>query len=480
MMMRMRRTGEEIPGAFEGGGAREDQAEDGWADRGCIVWRKTESLLVCSRSCPDDPQGNIVDYRTLIAKRYLTSPRSVSLISRITAISAAGVALGVAALIVVLSVLNGFFEFVRDMLVSYDPHVRIVSVEERAFEPDDSLTAVVASWPGVQSASPYVEGKAMLLHDSRADVNKVVIVRGIDPTALTQEDGVVSGTTFGQFSVDRVDGRPGIVMGRRLGERLLISPGGGSAPPSRVALLSAPAIERMYTRVLSSSPIRQFEVRGLFQLETVFDESHVFVGLSEAQSLFRMGRSVSGIDVRLAELDDTAEYQAWLRERIDTDKYEVLTWYDLQKSLYDVMQLEKWGASLVLFLIVIVAAFNIVGSLTMIVIEKRRDVGALRAMGVAARDIRRIFLTEGALIGGVGAGSGLVLGLLLAWLQMEFGLVSLPGSDSFLIDAYPVSIRLFDVALVSLSAIGLCVLAAWYPAHRAAAIEPATALRSDG
>lgn len=421
-----------------------------------------------------------MDYRTLIAKRYLTSPRSVSLISRITAISAAGVALGVAALIVVLSVLNGFFKFVRDMLVSYDPHVRIVSVEERAFELDDSLMTMVARWPGVQSASPYVEGKAMLLHDSRADVNKVVVVRGIDPVAMTTNDGVVAGTTFGEFSVERVDGRPGLVMGRRLGERLLISPGGGSAPPSRVALLSAPAIERMYTRVLSSSPIRQFEVRGLFQLETVFDESHVFVGLPEAQSLFRMGRSISGIDVRLNHLDDTADYKAWLEERIDSDRYEVLTWYDLQKSLYDVMQLEKWGASLVLFLIVIVAAFNIIGSLTMIVIEKRRDVGALRAMGVSARNIRRIFLTEGALIGGVGAGIGLCLGLLFAWLQLQYGFVSLPGSENFLIDAYPVSIRLLDLSVVTLSAVGLCVLAAWYPAHRAAAIEPATALRSDG
>lgn len=421
-----------------------------------------------------------LDYRTLIAKRYLTSPRSVSLISRITAISATGVALGVAALIVVLSVLNGFFEFVRDMLISYDPHVRIVSVEERGFEPDDSLMAKVARWPGVESASPYVEGKAMLLHEGRADVNKVLVVRGIEPASMNADDGVIAGTTYGSFSVDRVDGRPGIVMGRRLGERLLISPGGGSVPPSRIALLSAPAIERMYTRVLSSSPIRQFEVRGLFQLETVFDESHVFVGLAEAQALFRMGRTVSGIDIRLTDLDDTSNYAAWLRGQIDGEQYEVLTWYDLQKSLYDVMQLEKWGASIVLFLIVIVAAFNIIGSLTMIVIEKRRDVGALRAMGVSARNIRRIFLTEGALIGVTGAGVGLLLGLALSWAQLQFGLVSLPGSDSFLIDAYPVSIHWVDLLVITGSALLLCVLAAWYPAHRAAAIEPAVALRMDG
>ena len=421
-----------------------------------------------------------MDYRALIAKRYLTSPRSVSLISRITAISVAGVALGVAALIVVLSVLNGFFEFVRDMLISYDPHVRIVSVEERGFEPDDSLLSAMAAWPGVQTVSPYVEGKALLLHEGRADVNKVVIVRGVDASSLDTDQGVVPGTTLGRFDVDRVDGRPGIVLGRRLGERLLLSPGGGSAPPSRIALLSAPAIERMYTRVLSSSPIRQFEVRGLFQLETVFDESHAFVGLQEAQTLFRMGSTVSGIDVRLSNLQQTDAYKAWLSDRLDQECYAVLTWYDLHRGLYDVMQLEKWGASLVLFLIVIVAAFNIIGSLTMIVIEKQGDVGALRAMGVSARNIRRIFLAEGALIGLVGAGTGLALGLAVSWLQLRYGLVSLPGSDSFLIDAYPVSIRLLDLALVTGSALVLCVLAAWYPAYRAASIPPAVALRMDG
>ena len=421
-----------------------------------------------------------MDYRALIAKRYLTSPRSVSLISRITAISVAGVALGVAALIVVLSVLNGFFEFVRDMLISYDPHVRIVSVEERGFEPDDSLLSAMAAWPGVQTVSPYVEGKALLLHEGRADVNKVVIVRGVDASSLDTDQGVVPGTTLGRFDVDRVDGRPGIVLGRRLGGRLLLSPGGGSAPPSRIALLSAPAIERMYTRVLSSSPIRQFEVRGLFQLETVFDESHAFVGLQEAQTLFRMGSTVSGIDVRLSNLQQTDAYKAWLSDRLDQERYAVLTWYDLHRGLYDVMQLEKWGASLVLFLIVIVAAFNIIGSLTMIVIEKQGDVGALRAMGVSARNIRRIFLAEGGLIGLVGAGTGLALGLAVSWLQLRYGLVSLPGSDSFLIDAYPVSIRLLDLALVTGSALVLCVLAAWYPAYRAASIPPAVALRMDG
>lgn len=389
-------------------------------------------------------------------------------------------ALGVAALIVVLSVLNGFFDFVRDMLVSYDPHIRIVSVEEKGFENQDSLLVLAMQHPEVVSATAYVEGKAMLLHDGSGNINKVVIVRGVDPEALSGDNGVVAGTTYGAFDLARQDGRPGIVLGRRLGERLLLAPSSDVIPASRVALLSAPAMERMYTSVLSSSPIRQFEVRGLFQLESVFDESHVFVGIEEAQQLFRMGDRISGIDVRLTDLNKADEVKGWLDERIDQERFEIVTWYDLQRSLYDVMRLEKFGASIVLLLIVVVAAFNIVGSLTMIVIEKRQDVGALRAMGVSRRNIRRIFLNEGILIGAVGAGAGVTLGLVLSWLQYQFGIVTLPGSENFLIDAYPVAVDMLDVFLVGGMAMLLCVLAAWYPAHRAAAIVPAEALRMDG
>jgi len=447
---------------------------------------KTETGFVCSsgaRICPTpapDFKHLFLDYRLLIARRYLTSPRSVSLISRITAISVVGVAVGVASLVVVLSVLNGFFDFVRDMLVSYDPHIRITAVDERGFSDEQAVIDLIQDHPSIQSVAPYVEGKAMLLHDGSGDINKVVIVRGVVAETLSGSDGVVAGTTFGSFELDRVDGRPGIVIGRRLGERLLLAPGSSSIEASRIALLSAPALERMSSSVLSSSPIRQFEVRGLFQLESVFDESHVFVDLDEARRLFRMGRSVSGIDIRLDDLDDAEAVQAWIAGRVDTELFEVLTWYDLQRSLYDVMRLEKFGASLVLLLIVIVAAFNIVGSLTMIVIEKRRDVGALRAMGVSKRNIKRIFLSEGALIGVVGAGVGLILGLGLALAQQTWGLVHLPGAENFLIDPYPVVINWLDVAAIGVVALGLCVLAAWYPAVRAAHIEPADALRAQG
>ena len=207
----------------------------------------------------------------------------------------------------------------------------------------------------------------------------------------------------------------------------------------------------------------------------------MFVGLAEAQRLFQMTGRVTGLDLRLTDLDDAAAVQGVFQERLDAafpGQYTVRTWYDLQGSLYSVMKLEKWAASAILALIIVVAAFNIVGALTMIVIEKQRDLGALQAMGASRADVRRIFLLEGLLVGGVGAGIGLALGLAVSLAQKTFGIVKMAEAGSFVIDAYPVAIRPFDVGVVLVVAVGLCALAAVYPAARAASIDPARAVQS--
>lgn len=428
-----------------------------------------------------------MDYRLLIARRYLASRKRITLISVITGISVAGVTLGVAALIVVLSVMNGFYDFVRDLLVSLDPHVRIVGMDSRVLAGTDatseaglaaadSLIELALSLPHVEHAAPYVEGKALLLHGGSSEANRVVIVRGVDPETFAGVSNVAQQTGLGSFDLARQGGKPGIVLGMRLGQDLALLPGGGSQAASEVALLSAPAIERMLTSAFGAPPLTRFQVRGLFELEETYDETHVFVALDEAQRLFRMPGRVSGVELRLDDLEHADKVKADLLARLDTSRFSVLTWYDLQRSLYDVMRLEKWGAWAILFLIVIVAAFNIVGSLTMVVIEKGRDIGVLQAMGMSRRDVRRIFLLEGLLIGGVGTGVGLAVGLTLALLQKHFELVPLAGAESFMIDAYPVSIRLFDLVLICVLSVALCMLAALYPARRAAAIEPARAV----
>ena len=447
----------------------------------------------CARSFPP-PSRTLLDYRLLIARRYLASRRRVSLISVITGISVGGVAVGVAALVVVLSVMNGFFDVVRDLLVSYDPHVRIEAVGGQGLGDADSLLAVARLEPGVVSATPYVEGKALLTADGGGTLNQVITVRGVDPAALDAR--VTDAITGGAFSLERRGSTPGVVMGGALAARTGVyasidpadGPDGGpvdvgGAPGamsgSRVSLLSASALERALALYPFGLPgQRSFEVRGTFELEPTYDESHVFVALPEAQRLFRMEGAVSGIDLRLADLDDAGAVRDRLGERLDSDRFAVRTWFDLQGSLYGVMKLEKWAASAILALIIVVAAFNIVGALTMIVIEKQRDLGALQAMGVSRADVRRIFLLEGLMVGAVGAGIGLAVGLALAAGQGAFGWVKLAEAGSFVIDAYPVSIRALDVTLIAVGAVGLCALAAVYPAARAAAVEPARAVQA--
>lgn len=446
----------------------------------------------CFRACtPPFLPAPPLDYRFLIARRYLASRRRLTLISVISGISVAGVAVGVAALVVVLSVLNGFYDVVRDLLVSYDPHVRVESVEGGGIADIDTLAALARLEPGVVSATPFVEGKALLATDDSGALNQVVTVRGVDPSALDAE--VERSILDGAFSLGREDGSVGIVIGAALAGRTGVrapqpgvslgdGPEAGRVPGSTVSLLSAAALERaigLYPFGLPDQ--RAFEVRGTFSLEPTYDETHVFVGLAEAQRLFQMTGRVTGLDLRLTDLDDAAAVQGVFQERLDAafpGQYTVRTWYDLQGSLYSVMKLEKWAASAILALIIVVAAFNIVGALTMIVIEKQRDLGALQAMGASRADVRRIFLLEGLLVGGVGAGIGLALGLAVSLAQKTFGIVKMAEAGSFVIDAYPVAIRPFDVGVVLVVAVGLCALAAVYPAARAASIDPARAVQS--
>ncbi len=415
-----------------------------------------------------------MDYRWQIARRYLFSQKRISLISLITGLSTVGVALGVAALIVVLSVMNGFFDFVRGLMVSLDPHVRIESVEPEGLAQADSLERLALTLDDVASASAFVEGRAVLLERGGSGSNTVVTVRGVVPHANTDVEAAVY---QGAFDLERSDGAAGIVLNRQLGQERGLLPTDTDTP--RVALISAAGIERSLTQVFSVPRLHWFDVRGLFDMQAGTDEARVYISVDAAQRLFQMNERVSGIDIRLHDIDRADAIKAELERHLDAEAFTVRTWYDLQRALYDVMQLEKWGAWAILFLIVMVAAFNIVGSLTMVVIEKRRDVGVLRAMGVSKRNIRRIFLAEGALIGLVGTGTGTALGLGLALLQDRFALVPLSQADSFLIDAYPVHILWTDVGLVVGASFALCVAASVYPAWRAASVPPAQAIQGD-
>lgn len=402
-----------------------------------------------------------------ISRRYLFSKKHVSLISGLTAISIAGVTLGTALLIVVLSVFNGFFEVIRGYLLSFDPDIRVELIDNPVMNYDEGLLTEINQHPEIVNLAPYVEGKVMISFQNNR--NEVVVVRGIQEDTHIRLDKLIESVHIGEFDLSVNSGMPGVVMSESLLNRYRISPG------DEIAMLSTTGMRRALTQ-FSAPRVNRFEVRGSYNIQQIIDGDIVYVGITAAQRLFNMRNEITGFDIELTDTDKAEAVKADLQEILGDD-YRIQTWYDLQKPLYDVMYIEKWGSYFILMIIVVVAVLNIVGSLTMIVIQKRRDIGILLSMGMTPGKIKNIFRSQGIQIGLIGCGIGGTVGILLSLAQKQYGLIQL--SSSFIIDAYPVAINPLDIFIVLAGSMLLCFMASWYPAARAASTDPADAVRDE-
>lgn len=400
-----------------------------------------------------------------ISRRYLFSGKDISLISVLTYLSITGVTIGTALLIVVLSVFNGFYDVIRGILLSQDPDIRIEHATDRTFFVDEDLENNIRQVSGVIDLTPFLAGKSMLAF--RDDRNEVVSVRGIEANSFLRINDLEDHIRVGRFDFSVQNERPGLVMSERVKNRHRIN------IDDEIALLSATGMRRALTQ-FSAPRINRFSVRGTYSMQQIADNEQVYIDLVAAQRLFNARNRISGFDVRLADTDAAESVKLNLERVIGAD-YKISTWYDLQKPLYDVMYLEKWGSYFILMIIVLVAVLNIVGSLTMIVIQKQRDIGILISMGMSKSDIKKIFRSQGLYIGLIGCGFGGAIGLLLTWLQYEYGLLKL--SSAFIIDAYPVSVNLFDIGIILFGSMFLCLAASWYPSIRASKVQPADAIR---
>lgn len=384
-------------------------------------------------------------------------------------ISVAGVTVGTALLIVVLSVFNGFFEVIKGMLLSNDPDLRIESAEGRYFQKNDEIDTILAETPEIAVQSPFIEGKVLIAHGGNRD--QVVLVKGIDPEQFARYADLDVLLAAGGLDLEVKNQRPGILLSDPISSSLRLNIG------DEVALLSASGMQRALTH-FTGPRISRFEVRGIYSLQQVIDEPVIYIDILAAQRLFNQRDYLSGIDIRLYDHEKADVVKAGLQQQLGDD-FRVQTWYDLQRPLYDVMNLEKWGAYFILMIIVLVAVLNIVGSLTMIVIQKKRDIGLLRSIGYRKKDIMSIFLKQGWYIGLTGCTFGGILGLLLSWLQDNYEMVKLAGSESFIISAYPVQVLWPDVLFILGGSLVLCITASWYPAYRAASVDPADAVRNE-
>ena len=405
-------------------------------------------------------------FERFIAQRYLRSKRQFRFISIIMAVSVVGITVGVAALIIVLSVFNGFNGVVTGVLLAFDPHIRIEAPQGSSIQVNDTLLQVVRLDPRVDAVAPFVASKALLMTPA---VNRVVTLRGVPDSTAGSVSGVRESIVLGDFRFDDAAAKNGIVLGLSLADRL------GATIGSDITVVSPVGVDAMLLQF--GQPLtRRCTVVGIYDSHNKdYDSHYAYVSLSTAQSLFELGHQVSGYEVRLRSFSDADDVKASLNQRFGS-RYAVSTWYDLHKGLYSVMRVERWSAFVILCLIVGVAVFNVLGSLTMGVIEKRRDIGILRAMGATRSSITRIFMVEGLLVGTIGTILGLCLGYFVCWLQIRFSLFPL-DTNVYIIPAIPVEFRWIDFLTVTGMSLGLSTLASVYPSFSAALPPPIESIR---
>jgi lipoprotein-releasing system permease protein len=409
-----------------------------------------------------------------IARRYLRSRRTSRAASLNTVISTGGVMVGVMALIVVLGVMNGLRNDLRERILVANPHLRVLTFGAGLRMDDWQKTLrIVRQQPGVVTAAPEVISQAGIT--AGQDYGEGVNLVGFDPdtgahsvTSLPQS--IQKGDLSFHTTKPNVDG--GILLGARLANRLSVYPGD--------VVTLVPVTQAKVNPALGVAVPRfwRFEVTGLFDTGMFqYDNQFVVVKRDVAQRFTGLGDAVSGIAVRVNDPDRAPEIGQAIEKRLGYP-YRSLDWQTQNASLFSALQLEKLAMGLIIFFIMVVAAFNIVGTLTMVVADKTREIGILRAMGLTSSAVARVFLLQGAVIGGVGTALGMVIGLAVAYVVDKSGWIRINPAVYF-IDHLPVHVEASDVLVVVLASLAIAVLATVYPSRAAAGLTPVDAIRHE-
>jgi len=391
-----------------------------------------------------------------IAKRYLISKKRRNVINIISGISIIGVGVGTMALIVIMSIFNGFDDLLKNLYNSFDPDLKITAAEGKSFTPDSSTFSALTSHPAVQEFTQVVEENALLKYDEQQFIARL---KGVDSN-YTNVSGVDTMITSGKFELYD-NGIPLCVAGQ--GVAYSLSLGINRHTPVHCFV---PKRDAHFTGSFmdASTAINQkrIYVAGYFSIQQDFDNQYVIVPIDFARDIFGYDDELSSIEVKLAPGTNDQKVKTELQASLG-DKFLIRDRQEQHALFYKIMASEKWAVFLILSFILLIASFNVIGSLTMLILDKKEDIYTLRSLGADNKTISRIFLLEGWLITAVGAVFGLVIGTVLCWLQMEFGLIKLGGSGSFIIDAYPVILRGIDFVLVFFTVLLIGFLAAWYP-----------------
>jgi len=403
-------------------------------------------------------------YELWIAVRYLRARGREVFISLTTWLGIGGVTVGVAALIVVLSVMTGFEEALRERILGANPHVLVYSVGGTLIDYEPILTAT-RDTKGVVEASPFVMEQVMVMAGGKAHG---AVLRSLPPISRETEGGVGKLIVEGEIA-DREGNKPNLVAGRELARTLGLSVG------SAIQVLS-PSGGRGLSGFAPRT--RTFRVSGIFASGLYdYDANFAFASLESVRDFLGLGGRVGGIQVRIENPLEAREVAHAIQRRLGPG-YWTRNWIENNRNLFAALKLQKATMAVILALIVLVAAFNVASSLIMAVMEKTSEIGVLKSMGATNRSIRRVFAFQGLLVGAVGAAAGLALGGLLCWILRRFPFIKIPG-DVYFIDTLPVAAKPGVFALVALGSIGLCLLGALYPSWQASRLDPVETLRND-
>lgn len=395
-----------------------------------------------------------------IAKRYLFSKKSHNAINVISAISICGVALATMALVCTLSVFNGFQDLVATFFTAFDPQLKITAVSGKVFDGEDARVLKLAEMPEIELITRTLEDNAMVKYQDR---QAMVVVKGVEDNF--EQQSAIDSILYGR-------GNP--VLHDEVADYVIPGMGLVSVLGSGVRFLDPLVVyaPKRGSKVNLSNPSASFVSGKLFSSGLVFavsqekyDMSYMLTSLNFARRLFQYDNEVSSIEVKLKDGYSVAQAKQKITALLG-DEFRVQDRYQQQADTFRIMEIEKLISYFFLTFILMIACFNVIGSLSMLIIDKKQDALTLRNLGANDRLIIRIFLLEGRMISFIGAIAGILVGLLLCFVQQQFGIISLGSSaGSFVIDAYPVSIHLTDIILIFLTVLLVGFLSVWYPVH---------------
>lgn len=393
-----------------------------------------------------------------IARRYLFSKKSTHAINVISGISVVGVAVATMALVVTLSVFNGFHDLVASFFTSFDPQLKVVPVKGKTAPADDPILTKIRHLPQVDVATECVEDQALAMYQ---DKQAMVKLKGVDDNfdQLTHITDILYGD--GQFELHAANlqyGTIGIRLSQTLGTGARWNGYMRIYAPKREGQLDMTNPADGFVEDSLLSPGVVFSVR-----QAKYDSNYIIVPIAFARNMFGQQGMLSSLELRLKEDCNFDDTKAAIQSIAGT-KYRVMDRFEQQEDTFKIMKIEKFIAYIFLTFIIMIACFNIIGSLSMLIIDKKDDVVTLRNLGANDKQITHVFLFEGRMISAAGAVIGILLGLLLCWLQQTFGLVALgQTSGSFVVDAYPVSVHPMDIVIVFFTVLFVGWLAVWYP-----------------